>query len=104
TKSAAKTSAVSYKAYIQSMYGQYITPSVYEDLEARSLLATKYYNDVYTDTKESFTETDLEDYYNEHKDDADTFKYSYLYFKADEVEETDDEGNTLSNDEISKLK
>ena len=104
TKSAAKTSAVSYKAYIQSMYGQYITPSVYEDLEARSLLATKYYNDVYTDTKESFTETDLEDYYNEHKDDADTFKYSYLYFKADKVEETDDEGNTLSNDEISKLK
>ena len=104
TKSAAKTSAVSYKAYIQSMYGQYITPSVYEDLEARSLLATKYYNDVYTDTKESFTETDLGDYYNEHKDDADTFKYSYLYFKADKVEETDDEGNTLSNDEISKLK
>lgn len=104
TKSAAKSSAVSYKAYVQSMYGQYITTGIYEDLEARSLLASKYYSDVYTDTKDSFTETDLEDYYNENKDDADTFEYSYLYFKADDVEETDEDGNTLSNDEISQLK
>lgn len=104
TKNAAKSSAVSYNAYLQSVYGEYITPGVFEDLEARSLLATKYYNDVYTDTKDSFTETDLNDYYKENKDDADTFKYSYLYFKADEVKDTDDEGNTRTNEEVTKLK
>lgn len=104
TKSAAQSAATSYKAYIKSVYGRYITPGIYEDLVARSLLANQYYSDVYTDTKDSFTETQLQDYYNEHKDDTDTFEYSYLYFKADDVSDTDESGNTLTNDQIATLK
>ena len=34
-------------------------------------------------------------------DTLDTFDYTYLYFKADSVEETDSDGNALSDEEIA---
>lgn len=104
TKDAASSGLYSYSAYLTNMYGRYMTVGTYEDLVAQNLLATKYYNDTLEKTSDGFTAQDLETYYQEHKDDVDTFEYSYLYFKADDVEETDEEGNTLTNDEISKLK
>lgn len=103
-KSAAASSLYSYSAYVQNMYGRYMTTGTFEDLVARELLATKYYNDTTEETSDGFTDEDLDTYYQEHKDDVDTFKYSYLYFKAADVSETDEEGNTLTNDEITKLK
>lgn len=104
TKSAAQSAATSYKAYLQSVYGRYITPGIYEDLVARALLADQYYSDVYNDTKDSYSDTDLQDYYDEHKDDVDTIEYSYLYFKADDVSSTDESGNTLTDDQVATLK
>lgn len=103
-KDTAASGLYSYSAYVQNMYGRYMSTGTFEDLVARKLLATKYYNDVMEETSDGFTDEDLDSYYQEHKDDVDTFKYSYLYFKAADVEDTDAEGNTLSNDEITKLK
>ena len=103
-KDAASSGLYSYSAYLKNMYGRYMTVGTFEDLVAQGLLATKYYNDTLEQTSDGFTDEDLNTYYQEHKDDVDTFEYSYLYFKADDVEDTDAEGNTLSNDEVSKLK
>lgn len=103
-KDTASASLYSYSSYVQNMYGRYMTTGTFEDLVARELLATKYYNDTTEKTSDGFTAEDLDTYYQEHKDDVDTFKYSYLYFKAADVAQTDAEGNTLSNDEITKLK
>ncbi len=103
-KDNAAASATTYESSIRSMYGRYITVGTFEDVLAQSLLATKYYNDTMQETSDGFTDEQLDEYYQEHKDDVDTFQYSYLYFKAATVEQTDADGNTLTNDEITKLK
>ena len=103
-KNAAAASGYTYEANLRSMYGRYITVGTFEELLTQSLLATKYYNDTVEETSKGYTDEQLAEYYQEHKDDVDTFEYSYLYFKADTVKETDEEGNTLSSDEVAKLK
>lgn len=103
-KDSAASSGYTYEASLRSMYGRYITVGTFEDIVTQSLLATKYYNDTMEETSNGFTDDQISEYYQEHKDDVDTFEYSYLYFKADTVSETDADGNTLSNDEIAKLK
>lgn len=103
-KDNAKSSGMSYEASLRSMYGRYITVNAFEDLLAQSLLATKYYNDTTEETSNGFTEDEISKYYDEHKDDVDTFEYSYLYFQAETVEETDQDGNALSTEKIAELK
>ena len=103
TKSAALSAGYSYKSYIRANYGKYMTASVYEDLLAQSLLASLYSNDIQEETSASFTDEDLDAYYQEHQDEVDTFEYSYLYFKTGEVKDTDAEGNDLSEEEVATL-
>lgn len=103
-KDSAAASGYSYESSIRSMYGRYMTTGIFEDILAQSLLASKYYSDVQQETSDGFTDEQLDEYYQEHKDDVDTFQYSYLYFKAETVDEKDEEGNALSDDEIAQLK
>lgn len=104
TKDSAASQNYSYSAFLRAMYGKYMTTSVYENILSRTLLATLYYNDTYGEKSDSFTDEDLEAYYKDHADEVDTIEYSYLYFKAETVSETDEDGNELSEEEITALK
>ncbi len=94
----------SYKAYLIATYGQYMTPAVFEKLLTRELVANTYYSDLYQEKQDALTEEDLQKYYEENADSVDTFEYSYLYFKADTVSSSDNDGNERTEDEIAKLK
>ncbi|MGN0985372.1 MAG: hypothetical protein ACI4OU_02670 [Candidatus Enterenecus sp.] len=104
-KSGASSSGYSnYASYIQAIYGRYTTTSAFEKALSYTLLANLYYNDVYGEQRDSYSVQELEDYYAEHTDDVDTFTYSYLYFKADTVSPTNDDGSERSDEEIDRLK
>ena len=92
-KSIAKQSGMSYKQYLKAYYGSYMTPSVFEDCLTRQFIANQYYNE-HLDGLE-YTAEQLDAYYGEHKDDLDTFQYSYLYFTPDAVETKDADGNDI---------
>ena len=92
-KEYASQSSMSYKQYLAAMYGSYVTPSVFEDCVTRALIASQY-QDEHLEGLEYTTEQ-LSAYYDEHKDDLDTFKYSYLYFTPEAVETTDADGNEI---------
>lgn len=102
-KSSAASSGYEYKAFLKALYGRYMTPAVMESLITRNLLANLYYNDVYTSTHEGVTADEMETYYGENKDSVDTITYSYLYYIADSVSTTGEDGEELSEDEIAAL-
>ncbi len=103
-KSSAANNGYSYKSYLIATYGQYMTPAVFEKLLTRELVAKTYYSDLYQEKQDALTEEDLQKYYEENADSVDTFEYSYLYFKADTVSSTDNDGNERTEEELAKLK
>lgn len=84
---------VSYSQYLKGSYGSYMTPSVFKDCLTRNLVADKYQDDHRSGL--DYTTEQLRAYYDEHKDDLDSFKYSYLYFVPDAVETKDADGNDI---------
>lgn len=102
-KSSATASGYSYKSYLVANYGKFMTPGIFEELLAKELLASQYATDTRQEYYDSYTMEQLEDFYQENKDDLDQFEYSYLYFTAGDVDETDEDGNELSEEEIEEL-
>lgn len=92
-KEYASQSGMSYKQYLAAMYGSYVTPSVFEDCVTRSLMASRCQED-YQNSLE-YSSQQLQEYYEEHKDDLDSFRYSYLNFVPEEVETKDADGNEI---------
>ncbi len=99
-KDAAASSGYSYKAYLKAALGRYMTPAIFKQMATRSLVVSKYYNDVATNKSDSITSADLDTYYAENADEVDTYTYSYLYFKAATISATSEEGKKLSEDEL----
>lgn len=91
----------SLKQYLVAAYGKYMTVSSYKQFITRSALANLYQSD-YTDSL-TYTDTQYQDYYKENADTLDTYHYAYLYFPAAEVSDTDDSGNTRTDDEKAAL-
>lgn len=87
------------KQLLVSYYGKLITRSIYRDIVTHQALASQYLSD-YTDSLE-YSDDELTAYYEANADSLDTFDYTYLYFKADSVDETDADGNALSDEEIA---
>lgn len=102
-KAQAASSGYSYGAYLRAMYGNYITASTVERLIGRELLASLYYSDHGDELAETYTQEQLEAYYDENADSLDTFEYSYLLINAEDVEDTDEDGNKLDEDTVAKL-
>ena len=99
-KSAAASAGYSYKAYLKAAMGRYMTPSAFRTMATHNMVASKYYSDVATEKSDSITSADLDAYYAENTDEVDTYTYSYLYFKADTISATSEEGKNLSEDEL----
>lgn len=102
-KASASASGYGYRSYLITQYGKFMSTSLFERMTARSLLATRYVNDKSEELYDSYTDDQLQAYYEEHADDLDEFEYSYLYFTPAEVEDTDEDGNELSEDEVAAL-
>ena len=103
-KAAAASNGLSYAAYLQAVYGPYMSASVYEREVTRYLMANLVFSEKYYALFDSYAQADLDAYYDEHADDLDTIEYSYLYFAAPSVSSKDEDGNELAEDEVQKLK
>lgn len=93
----------SYSALLKAMYGRYMTPSVYKKMVTRTLLGDLYYNDLSAENQAAFTAEQLEAYYTENADSLDEIEYSYLLFSVGTVEDTDADGNKLTDEEVDAL-
>ncbi len=103
-KSQASQGGYTYGSYLRLMYGPYMNADTFEKLYTRSLMASLARNDKSDELFNSYTQSDLDAYYGEHKDELDTIEYSSLYFPAATVETKDADGNDLPEDEVNKLK
>ena len=103
-KSQAASNGLSYSAYLKARFGPYMTPGIFEKLYTRLQLAGLAGSDKYSELYDSFTQADLDAYYEENKDSLDTIEFSFLSFAIPTVNEKDEQGNELSEDEVNKLK
>ena len=105
-KAAATTYGYSYSAYLKAMYGPYMSASAFEKVYTQALLASLAYNEKGTELSDSYSQDDLQAYYeaDDHADTLDTFEYSFLYFTPADVETKDSEGNDLDEDTVNTNK
>lgn len=103
-KLSAASNGYAFKSFLKAVYGPYMTPSIFESMITRELLANKYYSDRYNEAYDSFSAADLDAYYAENADEVDTYTYSYLYFRAETVATTGEDGKKLSDEEVAALK
>ena len=92
-KSYAKQYGYSYKAYLKLLFGNNITPSVFERMLKDATLASAYQTS-YKDSL-SYTDSDLDAYYNENSDSFRVAAYDYIYFKGTASSTTDSSGKTV---------
>lgn len=74
-------SGYSKEAYLRQLYGENISLKLYKQLLEKSVLAdefAKWKADEFT-----YSDQDLSQYYEEHKDDLDTYDYRYCYVYSD---------------------
>lgn len=84
---------VSEASYLKMLYGSYMTKSLFNEILHDSVLA-----DEYAEVKAaSFTYSDqeLESYYEENADALDSYSYRFCYIYADTETTTDEAGNTV---------
>lgn len=84
-REAASTAKKSLSAYYSSMYGKGVNETVYKNNLEIFYLASYYAQDQY-DSYE-YTDTIINNYYDEHKDDFDTIIYRYFYISKDSASE-----------------
>ncbi len=103
-KSSASSYGYDYKGFLKALYGRYATPAMVEELATKAAVANKFYSDTGLAKLESLTAEELEAYYAEHPDEVDTVTYSTLYFRAETVSSTGENGEKLSEEEVAALK
>ena len=84
---------VSEASYLKMLYGSYMTKSLFTEILTNSVLADEYA----AEKAASFTysDQDLDSYYEENADTLDSYGYRFCYIYADTGETTDADGNTV---------
>ena len=80
-------------AYLKLLYGQYMTKSMFKELLTNSILASEYATAKLDDF--TYSEEELDSYYQENKADLDSYDYRYCYINGTAQSTTDEEGNTV---------
>lgn len=80
-------------AYLKLLYGPYITTDVFLKNLTKSTLASEYQT-YYTDSL-SYTDADLETYYQDHASELDTYDFRYCLISGTAESTTDADGNTV---------
>ncbi len=103
-KSAASSSGYGYGGYLKARYGKSMTTGSFKDIITRVIIASEYASD-HQDSL-TYTDDEIDAYYQENKDTLDTFEYSYLYFTPEAVPTKDADGNDIerTDEETAKLK
>ena len=90
---AAQLGASSFEGYLRSTYGKYMTVGAYEDCVRRDVLVSSYKN-AYMDGLD-ITDDAIQTYYDEHKNDLDSFTFRSIQIDGTAPSGTDGEGNTV---------
>ena len=99
-KSQASQYGYSYKAYLNVVYGSYMTSSVFEGHLKDQILASKYVT-AYRDTL-TFTDDEIQAYYDENQNTYDLVSGEYVSISGSAESTTDEEGNTVEPTEEEK--
>ncbi len=89
----AKQNGYSTKEYLKLVFGSTMTVSTFKQMAELDDVSSHYmqhYQDELT-----YTDSDLESYYNENKDSFDVASYEYIYFKGTAASTTDADGKTV---------
>ncbi len=78
--------------YLKAMYGTGVDEALIRDLMIKGTLVTEYTNSVVESY--DYAEADLEAYYDEHKDEYETYDVLTYFIAAETEETTDVDGNT----------
>lgn len=92
-KTAVKSNGHSFKSYLKAVYGQGMTPSVFEGMLTMEEVSS-HYKQEYQDEL-TYTADQLEQRYQEDPSDFDVANYEYIYFKGSAASTTDADGNTV---------
>lgn len=93
-KSAAAQAGYTYSAYLNAIYGSTMTTSIYENCVRDQLLVSKYTTQ-YADANFTFTDEEIQNYYNENQNTYDLVDAEYVTISGTPETKTDDEGNTI---------
>lgn len=93
-KSAAAQAGYTYSAYLNAVFGSTMTTSIYEDCLKDQLLVSKYATG-YADANFTFTDEEIQAYYDENQNTYDLVNGEYISISGTPETKTDDEGNTI---------
>ena len=82
------------ESYLRANYGSYMTAKIYEEILTAQVTASYYETDHQNGL--TYSDEELESYYQENKNSLDTFNFSVFTVQASvETTTTDEEGNTV---------
>lgn len=90
---ASQSGAGSFEGFLKRSYGKYMTEGAYENCVRRDVLVSSYKN-VYMDGLD-ITDDTIQTYYDEHKDDLDSFTFRAIQIDGTAPSGTDEAGNTV---------
>ena len=88
----AKSAGKSEGEYLKQLYGSNMTKKIFQGILKDTIIASHYQQD-YIDSL-TYTDEEVETYYNEHKNNFDVADYEYIYFKGTADSTKDADGNT----------
>lgn len=89
----AKEQGYTLKSYLKLAYGSTMTVSTFKKMMTLEEVATHYMQHYQEEL--SYTESQLEEYYQANSSDFDVASYEYIYFKGTADSTTDADGNTV---------
>lgn len=84
-------------SYLKVQYGKYMSSAIFEDILDTQLIVSDH-SQAYIEGME-YTDSEIQTYYNEHRDELDNFQLSYMVFRANVPVETDEAGNEIKRTE-----
>ena len=90
----AKEQGYTLKSYLKLAYGSTMTVSTFKKMMTLEEVATHYMQHYQEEL--SYTESQLEEYYQANSSDFDVASYEYIYFKGTADSTTDADGNVIS--------
>ena len=91
--STARSRGYDVKSYVRAYYGPYVDMATCTEMITNEAIA--YYYQIDRQNGLTYTDEELEAYYQEHADELDTYNYSVLTIQANVPTQTDEEGNTV---------
>lgn len=93
-KSSAAQAGYTYGSYLSAVYGATMTTSIYEECVKDQLLVSKYAT-THADENFTFTDEEVQAYYDENKNNFDLVNAEYVTISGAPESKTDGEGNTV---------